>query len=484
MNHSRPIRIILGGMACTSSFAFPALWFAPHVTLIYFYHCMKNHRFKELVFSYSVFAIFSTFWLVSTVHRIGSVPWSISILLYMCLIGALGFLKWYECILTNIMSHRRIFFPIVWASIWTLGAALKETIAFPLILIGTTQVAGPFSFLFPFLGVYGVTFVMIFFAGLIVEKSWKLMTVLILLFASISLLSPQPESLNDSINVTVIQGPSQFKNPSNERYYHHETDRINNSDLIVWPESTLDHHAAGLRKETINYYQKKMNESHSGLIAGTTFRENNQFFNTTSGFGRAGGYSYKRHLVPFSETVPFTATPIIGPLITAILHSVTNLQPAFSHPDDPSFTSIQYDHYSLAPFVCYDAFFYLDRYPSDSHLNVVLSNNSWFESKLAHQLMFEKAQIISLLTKKPTIVASVSGISGLIDAHGKVVQQSTTDKIETLNFQTSLYKGSTFWSDGWSNHIVFALCIIVVLMSYILKKKGNLHGVTVSSKRN
>ncbi len=197
--------------------------------------------------------------------------------------------------------------------------------------------------------------------------------------------------------------------------------------IIVWPENAaplLDEADAALEvlaKELPN---------EASLIAGAVRREIDQdgayrYYNAIAviednGAGRRAVAHYdKHHLVPFGEYLPFYG------LLNAV--GLAQLAPygdaGFAAGVGPA--ALSSNGVRFAPLICYEAIFPGAVYPEGErpHLIVTVTNDAWFGDTSGPRQHLDQARLRSIETGLPMARSANTGVSALIDAHGRILQR-------------------------------------------------------------
>jgi apolipoprotein N-acyltransferase len=125
----------------------------------------------------------------------------------------------------------------------------------------------------------------------------------------------------------------------------------------------------------------------------------------------------KVHLVPFGEYLPFE-----DDLAEIGIEKIVPFPMSFSagakrHPliVDGSLRAV--------PFVCYEIIFpdLVDRDTAEADVVVNVTNDAWFGDTPGPYQHFRQAQVRAVETGLPLIRAANTGISGVVDSHGRIV---------------------------------------------------------------
>lgn len=198
--------------------------------------------------------------------------------------------------------------------------------------------------------------------------------------------------------------------------------------LIVWPEN-----AAPLLSEAYAALDVLTNElpSTASLIAGAVRRTEDaergayRYYNSLGVFDavadkrRSVVHYDKHHLVPFGEYLPFYA------ILEAV--GLAQLTPY----GDAGFTAgagpavLSAGGIKFAPLICYEAIFPGAVYPKGERprLIITVTNDAWFGDTSGPRQHLDQARLRSIETGLPMARSANTGVSALIDAHGRIVSR-------------------------------------------------------------
>lgn len=199
-------------------------------------------------------------------------------------------------------------------------------------------------------------------------------------------------------------------------------------DLLIWPESAFPYAIdvnAPFPAGAFGWLQP-----HQTLVTGAVFYDRSgadpAFFNSimaVNGQGELLARYDKQHLVPFGEYVPLRGLLPIDKLTAGLADFVPG--------DGERILAI--NHYLIVqPLICYEAIFpaYADApaggAPRDMLLN--LTNDDWFGDSSGPYQHLTMSRFRAVEQGLPMIRAANSGISAVIDAHGRIVQSLALDK--------------------------------------------------------
>lgn len=259
---------------------------------------------------------------------------------------------------------------------------------------------------------------------------------------------------NTEFDVDIIQSNlemnEKFSDEGFEYSYDFLMNNIGKNKLIVTPETYLIY---GEENKGLEYYnmKEKLKKENSNLILGTFKQLNpNEKYNASIGYGKLKGQYYKSRLIPFLEYNPITGKTIDDLKIYEGKMKTLNLE-----------------NTKFKMGICNEIFYsshFLKN--GDFDIFVVLNNNSDFGDRVLKNQHFNSSRIRSLEFQKPSIISSNTGISGFVNAFGKVTK--TGNKYEELIISQKIIgrSGYTPYSKignwySWLTISIFWLIIIV-----------------------
>ena len=137
------------------------------------------------------------------------------------------------------------------------------------------------------------------------------------------------------------------------------------------------------------------------------------------GGGRVTGHYDKMHLVPFGEYLPFQDF-----LEGLGLMQLTGIRGGFSAGSGPRRLDIP-GIPPVSPLICYEIIFPDDITRSEARPGWLLNitNDAWFGTSAGPHQHFHQAQIRAVEQGLPVVRAANTGISGVIDAYGRILDE-------------------------------------------------------------
>ncbi len=168
-----------------------------------------------------------------------------------------------------------------------------------------------------------------------------------------------------------------------------------------------------------------------------------RYFNAARLLGPEGlsGPAYRKvHLVPFGEYVPL-------PRIFFFVRQISTEIGAFSPASQP--TLLRSGSLAIGTAICYETI-----YPSlareetsrGANLLATISNDSWYGRAGAQQQHFAGAVLRSVENERYLVRAAITGVSGIVDARGRILAEAPADERTLLRGSVRLETGLTAWT--------------------------------------
>lgn len=459
------------GAGLTFSYAPFSVWFLAPLLLAGFFWLLNNKgRSHAFVSGWS----FGLGWFgvgISWVHvsiadfgglpLVGSIGLMLLLSAYLALYPALA--SW---LLVRFISPS--YWPLGIGFIWLFCEWLRSWMltGFPWLSLGYSQLHGPLGGYLPVLGETGVSVLLVTLAcslGLLVPKrhfkSAFMITAVLLISGYLLGKQQWTEDKGQSVKLVMVQGniqqslrwvPEQDLPTMN--LYRQLTDSHWDADLIIWPEAAIPK----LEPLALRYLQELDETAASHQTAVVTGIVNYNFetrdaFNNLIVLGSQNGeaqghYRYphanryaKHHLLPIGEFIPFEDwLRGIAPLFDLPMSS-------FSRGDFQQ-RNLQANGLHLAPAICFEiAFPNQIRANLHDHTDYILtvSNDAWFGHSHGPHQHLEIAQVRAKEFGIPVLRATNNGITAVIDADGRVLDQLPQFEQGVLVSRVPRYQGQT-----------------------------------------
>ena len=449
------------------------------LVLAFFWRLIDRHHFHGGSYQAKLgwcfgFAYFchSLWWIYVSLHDVGGMPF------WMASSGVVifaGFLALFPMLATWLGSrfYSQSYSAIAWAGAWTVFEGLRAHIltGFPWVGFGAPQVNGPFMGLIPIFGVLGATFATMWGAYKIGSAPGRLFLPLFSLGFAILLTSffnnsNYTKPLGSLLEVRLLQGnfaqtliyDEKALLDQDEYYLTRLTEKI--TDLVVAPETAITIPENNLPENWNAHLKEFSKNTNTHILTGIIGFDHDQYANQARGFSPSDSvYNYtKAHLVPYGEYIPpgflWFVRAIKAPLSQFQKGTFDQAPFNISRPNQP-------DIYG-AVMICYEDVFgseisarVRDKTTS-ANLLINMTNLAWFGKTSAPYQQLRLAQLRSLETGLPTIRATNTGVTAIINEHGQVQSQLP------IFVQDSLV-GSIQPRTGFTPYVVFGDTPIVII---------------------
>jgi apolipoprotein N-acyltransferase len=445
---------------------------------------------QGLIFGLGYFTI-ALWWIYISLHDVGGMSLVLSsfAVFALAVLMALYFGLAFGC---GLLIQNSFWRGLVLPAAWVMAEYLRGQLftGFPWMGLAESQVHGPFIHIAPYLGGLACTF-------LVIWASWQLSLlkiqntlVVVAAIAIVQILGMwQFTSPNGAaLSVRLIQGNFEQSLKFNPKeilqQIHFYRDAIIRSpaDLIIVPETAFPWPEPDLPDQSLKMIQGFVDQSGSqvllGLIGkipkdGNTF----QYSNRVTGFTKdQAPYHYdKYHLVPFGEFIP----PGFQWFVDAFKVPMSNFaRGSFSQ---APFTVLSRDQdLSKARYaaisICYEDIFgneiasRLRQSQNPVNLLINVTNLAWFGQSQAPMQQLRLSQLRSIETGLPSLRATNTGITAIIDHRGEV--QTALDQFVQgeLSGLVQPYTGQTPYVI-WGNWPILLASLFLLLSAYLRFRK-------------
>ena len=443
-----------------------------------------------LVFGLGYFII-ALWWIYISLHDVGGMSPVLSSFAVFAL-AVLMALYFGLAIGCGLLIQNSFWRGLVLPAAWVMAEYLRGQLftGFPWMGLAESQVHGPFMQIAPYLGGLACTF-------LIIWASWQLSLlkiqntlVVVAAIAIVQILGIwQFTSPNGAaLSVRLIQGNFEQSLKFNPKeilqQIHFYRDAIIRSpaDLIIVPETAFPWPEPDLPDQSLKMIQGFVDQSGSqvllGLIGkipkdGNTF----QYSNRVTGFTKDQvPYHYdKHHLVPFGEFIP----PGFQWFVDAFKVPMSNFARGAITQSPFPISSQHHDIHKAqyaAISICYEDIFgneiasRLRQSQNPVSLLINVTNLAWFGQSQAPMQQLRLSQLRSVETGLPSLRATNTGITAIIDHRGKV--QAVLDQFVQgeLSGTVQPYIGQTPYVI-WGNWPILIFSLLVLLTAYLRFRK-------------
>lgn len=443
-------------------------------------------------------------WVHVSLDVFGGLPLIVTLLL-MALLAA--YLALYPALASYLLVRFKqkwpLFNVLLFVSAWTITEYLRGIVltGFPWLSLGYSQTQGIFSQAASVIGTLGLTAVIVTFSTLTfytVKRHMLSAICLIGLAVAMPYLTSQPNlhQQERSVNLALIQGNIEQSAkwdasamwPTITRYMDLTREQFD-SDVIIWPEAAMPAVEAWVQ-DYLNLMDSSAAFNDSAIITGIIGRtpksdvsaieaakpptsKNHDYYNAIMTLGNdtdsrslEGIYQdnhsnryYKHQLLPIGEFVPFQSLlRPLAPLFNLPMSSFTRGDWA-----QPNLTA---RGFKFAPAICYEiAFGQLVRanMKSDTDFLLTISNDAWFGESIGPHQHMEIAQMRAIELGRPLIRVTNTGVTAIVDHHGKITQQLPQFKEAVLRTNLQTVSGETFFYRHGQTPLVIGLAAVLFL---------------------
>lgn len=361
-------------------------------------------------------------------------------------------------------------------ALWALGEWLRSWLfsGFPWLSVGYSQVDSWLAGWAPLLGVYGVSWLLVSTAALLVvaikyRDGWQWYApplVAAVWFGGMALDRMEwAEADGDPLDVALVQGNVSLKDkwapnkrPEIMNRYLVLTNHLEDRDLVVWPESALPYFIHEVDDRIWTSMRQHPADFILGLLERQSDGESLHAFNSVVAFtGRDPQIYRKSHLVPFGEYLPLK--PLFGWVIDYLEIPMSDFT-AWKGPDQGPLQAAGTD---IGITVCYE-----DAFPEqvikalpEAKVLANVSEDAWFGDSLAPHQRIQMARMRAMETARPMLRAANTGVSAIIDHRGKITARSK-------QFIPAVVKGTVQPMQGLTPYVAWGNAGIVTISLLLL----------------
>ena len=401
---------------------------------------------------------------------------------------------------------------LVMSAAWVLLEWLRGTIftGFPWLSLGYAHSDSPLTCYAPLLGVYGVSLVAAVSAGLLAcasinllrgpiaalrgtrsraypdDMSWLLRSVRLAL-GSLATVSRSVQVVllilamlwiggaalrgvawtqphGEPVSVALVQGniAQDFKFDEDALVGTLETYRRltlqNPARLTILPETALPLLRHEVPPTLVGQLRDHARKNGGDILIGAFERDNGSYYNGVFTLGAADEQRYrKQHLVPFGEFIP------LRPLLGWFINGVLDIPMGDLARGDARQAPLDVAGQRVAANICYEDVFgeEIIRALPEATLLVNFTNDAWYGHSHAAAQHNQISQLRALETGRMMLRATNTGVTSIIGADGKVLQQLPQHQEAVLNGMAQGYQGITPYV-RWGNAAMMLLLIAML----------------------
>lgn len=503
VNKSSLILAFISGVLLFLSFPKFGIGLVAWIALIPLFHAIKERNVSESLMPGFItglcYYVGVIYWVVYAIVKYGNLPIFTGILAMLLLSAYLGIYVVVFCSGVAYLNQKNIPLVISAPILWTSLEYVKSSIltGFPWANLAHSQYSNLHIIQFADItGIYGITFFIVFINAVIYEvlfnnanKKKIIFSLSIAALVILMVYSYGAYRINHinklmnhakSIGVNLIQGNidqgvkwnEEYKKETIETYRTLSLEKtMRGNGLIIWPET-----AVPLYFQDINDYHRQIigiaKSSNNWLLIGSPgyAKESNVYAVSNSAFlispdGEIKGQYNKVHLVPFGEYVPLRK---YLPFIDKIVVGIGDFRAG------NGYYPLIMDQTRMGVLICYEGIFpeagrkYKE---AGAGFLVNITNDAWYGRTSAPYQHISMVIFRSIENRLYLVRAANTGITGIIDATGKISSSTEIFRKASLLGRIKILNIKTIYSRYGDIFAYFCLVSILLLL-FIPKKRG------------
>lgn len=490
------ILAICSGLVMPLSFAPTEWWQAAVITLALLYWLIQSATPKQAMFIGWLFGVgyfgIGVHWVYFSIHLFGAAvaPLAAFVTLVFVLVMTVFPAACCGLWVRLRVANGPIVNALIFASLWVLLELLRGKLmgGFPWILIGYSQTSGPIGHLAPFIGVYGLSFLVVLISALLVvivyaEQKHRLIAfplVFMLIIGGFILKSVEfSQAVGDTLKVRMVQGniPQAMKfgqervNHALQLYSSMTTEApLDEIQLVVWPETAIPTRYNRV-EQALEPFAASMDERDIDVLSGVFLQEGDDVYNAVKQLGGERAVYRKRHLVPFGEFMPLR-------FIFDFAAEFIDIPMSDLTPDTGPHVPINLQGTAVGVSICYEDVYgeQMRAVLPDSQVLVNVSNDAWFGNSAAPHQHEQKARMRAREFERPLIRVTNTGVSSAMDYKGAILGRIAHNTKGILDVEVQPRQGATLYART-GNWPVFLVALLVVAIAAVFSKRtqGRLH---------
>jgi apolipoprotein N-acyltransferase len=476
----------LGALLVLAFAPFRLDWLAPLILIAWFALIARSETPRHAVvlgFSFGLgLHLAGVSWIYISLHHVGGMPAPIALI---ALFGFCAYLALYYALFAWAVRRFATHHVGVWiagvTALWTLAEWGKATVmtGFPWLTVGNGQVDSPvFAGYAPLIGAYGVSAAVALVAASMVA-AWLVrpfrwvgvaITAVLVVGGLATTHIEWVEPSGQPVQVALLQGNVEqvlkWRDGEREKALvnYLELAEQNPADLVVLPETALPMTFERLPIDYLARLSRPARDRGGATIVGVVTRRfhNNAFdyFNTAVSLSDGAPQQYsKSHLVAFGEFIP----PAFGWAYRWLNIPMAN----FSRESVPA-TPMQFAWGKAAVNICYEDAFgdeIIRQLPSANVL-INLTNVAWFGRSIAADQHAQFSQMRSLETGRPSLRATNTGVTAVIDHRGRIAQSLPQFTRGALRVEFTPMRGTTPYVRTGDTPILMAMALALLVVGW------------------
>ena len=244
----------------------------------------------------------------------------------------------------------------------------------------------------------------------------------------------------------------------------------NPARLAILPETALPLLRHEVPPELVEQLRDHARKNGGDILIGAFERSNGSYYNGVFTLGAADEQRYrKQHLVPFGEFIPLR--PLLGWFINGVLDIPMGDLARGGARQAPLDVAGQ----RVAANICYEDVFgeEIIRALPEATLLVNFTNDAWYGHSHAAAQHNQISQLRALETGRMMLRATNTGVTSIIGADGRVLQQLPQHEEAVLNGMAQGYDGITPYV-RWGNAAVLLLIALMLAYAWARRKASPL----------
>jgi len=231
------------------------------------------------------------------------------------------------------------------------------------------------------------------------------------------------------------------------------------AELIIWPEAATPFSFE--QNPSLAAPVRELTQEHDvHILLGTTEVASQQdrvhYYNSAVMVGSRGdteGIYRKHHLVPFGEYVPFrSALFFVSPLVETVSDFSAG----------PGAQVLMMGKRAVSTAICYEVIYpdlLRGSVEGGSQLLTTITNDAWYGNSAAPFQHFQQATMRSIELGRFLVRSANTGISGVIDPYGRVLEQTALFERQVLTTDVRLLEARTIYSR--IGNLFEYMCVII-----------------------
>lgn len=494
---------LLAGLVCVFGFApfgaFPVPVLALAVLFALWGRAVTSRKAAWLGFAFGL-GLFSAGigWIYVALHDYGNMPALLALpatLLFAAFLALFNALAGY--LQARFPAAGGVRMILVMPAMWVSAEWLRGTIftGFPWLALGYAHSDSPLGGYASLLGVYGMSLATAISSGLLAWSSGNIwdrhirasvpvkkeniklllaVSALLLLWAAGAMLRAVAwtHPYGKPFSVALIQGniAQNLKFDENSLSSTLETYRRlvlqSKARLTILPETALPLLRQDVPSALIEQLKTHARENAGDVLIGSFERDQGNYYNSVFTLGMAEEQHYhKQHLVPFGEFIPLR--PLLGRFINEVL-DIPMGDLARGGTQQPLLDAAGQ---RVAVNICYEDLFgeEIIRALPQATLLVNVTDDAWYGHSIAAAQHNQASRIRAMESGRMMLRATNTGVTSIIGADGKIVQQLPQHMEAVLLGSAQAYAGSTPYAD-WGNSAALLLIVLLMLSAWLPQK--------------